>query len=167
MNNQLQLSAALMGISSGAQGTLETLKIMARVARIGKRHLDVRMAAMQAVSDVEQKAFIEEAKAVQQFIKNTIRYVKDIRGIETIQTPEITLAIGQGDCDDQSILVAAMLESIGHPARFVAISFDGIEYAHVFTETKIGSNWYSVETTEPVAFGWRPKGVRNRLIVGV
>jgi transglutaminase-like putative cysteine protease len=70
-----------------------------------------------------------------------------------------------GDCDDKSVLLAALLESIGHPTRFVAIGFQPDDFEHVFVETKIADRWISLETTEPVEIGWMPQHIRARLTV--
>ena len=87
--------------------------------------------------------------------------------METVATPDATLESGQGECDDKATLVAAMLEAIGHPTRFVAIGFEPGILDHVYTETMIGPRWYTVETTEPVEVGWVPRGVREKMIVHV
>ena len=79
----------------------------------------------------------------------SIQYVRDVRGVETIATPIKTLEFRQGDCDDQAVLLASLLEAIGHPTRFVAMKQTTFgPYVHVYTETKIGSKWYPLETTE-------------------
>jgi transglutaminase-like putative cysteine protease len=90
--------------------------------------------------------------------------VRDVEGVETLQTPLVTLAQAAGDCDDQSLLLATLLNAVGHPARFVAAAFNGGDFEHVWVETKIGSSWYAADTTEPVAFGWRPPRITSRLI---
>ncbi len=56
-----------------------------------------------------------------------------------------------------------LLESIGHPTRFVAVGFRPHNYSHVYLETKIGNTWLGLETTEPVEVGWQPKGVMARM----
>lgn len=162
-----RLTATLRGIQSGVGGVIQTLDEMVKMARVGKRALPVRMAALEAVSDVPSKMYREEARAVQRWVRDRIRYVKDIRGIETLSDPETTLEVGQGDCDDKSTLVAAMLESLGHPTRFVAVAFRPGAFEHVYVETKVGKDWLSVETTEPVEFGWNPKGIVDRRIRNV
>ena len=70
--------------------------------------------------------------------------------------PDVTVYIGQGDCDDKSLLVASLLLSIGHPSRFIAVGPESGVYDHVYVQTKIGNNWFGVETTENVIFGWEP-----------
>lgn len=162
-----RMTSTLMGIPSGVNGVIQTLDEMVKFARSGKKELSVRMAALEAVSDVPSKLYREEARAIQRWVRDRIRYVKDIRGIETLSDAPTTLEVGQGDCDDKSVLASAMLESLGHPTRFVAVAFRPGAYAHVFVETKVGKDWVSVETTEPVDFGWKPSGVVSRLVRNV
>ncbi len=156
----------MMGIPSGKAGTLATLKIMRNVTRRYKSHLTIRVLAQKLTRRLPQKNYTAEAAILHQFVKNKIRYVKDIRGVETIQTPVQTLQLGSGDCDDKSILVASLLESIGHPTRFVACGFRiPNSYSHVFVQTKIGARWVSVECTEPWPLGKAPPKIVTRMIV--
>ena len=91
--------------------------------------------------------------------------MRDVRGVETLATPLVTMQTGQGDCDDKSVLLAALLESLSHPTRFVAVGSAPDEYNHVFVESRLGPHWISAETTEPVDIGWQPERVASRLII--
>lgn len=126
-----------------------------------KSHQLVRELAIQLTNRLNQKNFKGEVGLLHQFVRDKIRYVKDIAGVETLQAPLQTLRIGAGDCDDKSILVAAFLESLGHPTRFVAVGFQRGSYSHVLVQTKLGSKWVSVECTEPVQLGWFPPRVKT------
>lgn len=122
---------------------------------------------MQLTNALPQKKWIAEISALHRFVRDQIRYVKDINGVETVHTADAVLRIGSGDCDDKSVLLASLLESIGHPTRFVAVGFQPDHYSHVFVQTRIGKNpgkWLSLETTEPVAIGWEPKGIVSRIV---
>lgn len=160
-----ETTARLREISSGARGTLETLKLMRALVRAGKRTLKVRQTAVSLIGDLSQKDFSGEIKRIHAFVRDKIRYVKDIRGVETLHTPEKILEFGQGDCDDKSVLVASLLESVGHPTRFVAMGFRNGNFCHVYVETKIGTKWVGVETTEPVLFGWSPPNQTSRMVI--
>lgn len=151
-------------IPDGKAGTIATLKIMGRLARQGKKMLPVRQLALSLVRREGQKDWANEIKNLHAYVRDKIRYVRDIRGVETISTVDRILEAGQGDCDDKSVLLASLLESIGHPARFVAIKLGGDEFVHVYVETRIGNKWLALETTEPVDVGWEPQGVTKRLI---
>lgn len=159
------MTATLQAIPDGKAGTVATLKVMRQITKAGKTSLPVRNAALSIISGLAQKDWFNEAKLLHKFVRDQIRYVKDIRGVETVQTPDVTLTLRAGDCDDKSVLLASMLEAIGHPTRFVAIGFRPDDFVHVFPETRIGTAWIPLETTEPVEIGWTPKNVVSRLIV--
>lgn len=157
-------TSQLLAIPDGAAGTLATLKIMRRLVRSGKKDLPIRQAALSVVGGLDSKDWYREALSVWNFVKENIRYVRDINGVETIQTPDKTLEFGQGDCDDQAVLIASLLEAIGHPTRFVAIGLTPANnYQHVYTETKIGNKWIPLETTEDWPFGSIPAHVWQRI----
>lgn len=152
----------LQAIPDGPEGVYHTLKIMRQLAREGKKSPIIRQLALSLVRGNHQKDWVGEVKNLHAFVRDKIRYVKDIEGVETVALPEITLQLEQGDCDDKSVLLASLLGSIGHPTRFVAIGFKPRQFSHVFVETKIGDKWIPLETTEPVSIGWTPKGVVER-----
>lgn len=154
----------LQAIANGATGIRQTLKIMSAVTNKYKAAPAIRELALRLVSHLPQKGWKQEALAIHTFVRDHIRYVKDIRGVETIQTPIQTLRLRQGDCDDKSILSAALLEALGHPTKFVAVGFQGNgSYNHVFTQTKIGNNWITLETTEPWPMGKTCPGIKNKM----
>ena len=157
--------AFLAAIDSGPKGVYQTLRIMRYFVRTGKKDMLVRQKALSIIKNRPQKDFAGEVQDLHKFVRDSIRYVKDIAGVETVQTPDITLEIGQGDCDDKSVLLASLLESIGHPTRFVAVGFRPGHFSHVLIETKIGARWIPLETTEPVPMGWYPPRVRARMEV--
>lgn len=154
-------------IPTGPQGTRQTLNIMARVARNGKKTPVVRHVANILTRELQQKDWKGEIEALHSFVRDRIRYVKDINGVETIHTPDNILKYKQGDCDDKSVLLASLLESIGHKTRFVAVGFAPNRYSHVYPEVLYKGEWIPLETTEPVNIGWKPKGIKAQLIVNV
>lgn len=159
------MTATLQAIPDGKAGTVATLKIMKEVANAGKISLPIRNLAVNLINHLPQKDYFNEVKILHRFVRDQIRYVKDIRGVETVQTPDVTLSLRSGDCDDKSVLLAAMLEAIGHPTGFVAIGFKPDDFVHVYPITRIGTRWVSAEVTEPVEIGWTPSGVISRLVV--
>lgn len=152
-------------IPEGKAGILQTLKIMSRLVSGGKKSIQVREKTLSLIRQCGQKDYACEVRALHGFVRDSIRYVQDINGVETVQEPRKTLEYGAGDCDDKSTLLAAMLESIGHPSRFMAIGFEPGIFSHVYVETRIGANWIPLETTEPVEAGWEPdpQMIRARL----
>lgn len=159
------MTATLQAIPDGKAGTVATLKVMREVTKAGKKSLPVRNTALSIVSALPQKDWFNEVKLLHKYVRDQVRYVRDIRGVETVQTPDVTLKLKAGDCDDKSVLLASLLESIGHPTRFVAIGFAPDDFAHVYVESRIGTGWIPLETTEPVEIGWAPRNVVSRLTI--
>lgn len=120
--------------------------------RNGRQNPLVRQTALQLVSGLKQKDYLGEASKIHAFVRDKIRYVRDPNRVETLHTAERLLTQKQGDCDDKTILVCSLLETIGHPTRIVAIGFNK-GFCHVYPEVQIRGKWYTVETTEPWAFG--------------
>ena len=111
------------------------------------------------------KNWVGQVKCLHSYVQRNIQYVRDVRGVETIATPIVTIQNGQGDCDDQAVLLAALLESIGHPTRFVAIKQNMFgPFVHVYTETKIGPRWLPLETTEKMR-PFHPMNYSGRMVV--
>ena len=158
-----KLTTTLQTIPAGPEGVYQTLKIMKHLTRMGKKDIAIRSKALDLTRNLNQKDWLGEVKNLHRFVRDHIRYIRDIRDVETVAFPEITLELGQGDCDDKSVLLASLLESIGHPTRFIAVGFKPHNYSHVYLETKIGNTWIGLETTEPVEVGWQPKGVMARM----
>lgn len=151
----------------GADGTRETLRIMARLAKEGRKHPQVRLAAIAACQKRKQKDYMGEARACSEWVRDEVRYIRDIMGIETLQTPDKTLEVMAGDCDDKVTLLGAMLLSIQHPVRFIAIGQVPGFFNHVYCETKVATRWVPCETTEPWEFGRAPRKVASYMRVHV
>jgi len=164
----LKTTATLLAIPGGNSGTKATLLKMKEYVLLSVSDYKIIHFARWLVEDQKQHDFYAEAKIIQNFVRDQIRYVRDPRNIETIQTASKTLEIGQGDCDDKSILVCSLLECLGAKTRLVALAFDGnTHFQHVIAEVLINGKWYAIETTEPVGFEWYPKNVSKRLVVEI
>lgn len=138
---------------------------MTQLTRSGKTSPTVYALARELTNRLRQKSYRDEVRVLHAFVRDKIRYVRDVRGIESLQTPDKTLEFHSGDCDDKAVLVASLLESIGHKTRFVAVGFAPGRFQHVYAETKVGQNWVPLETTEPVGVGWYPPNQRARMIL--
>ena len=144
-------------IPDGDAGVLATLRLMRDMVQRGKKVPAVRLAALELVADLPQKDYGGQVVSLHLYVRDYVRYIRDIRNVETLQTPEFTLEWGQGDCDDKSILLASLLESIGHRTRFVAVGYGWSGFQHVFVQTLVGQRWVTLETTENVEVGWNPR----------
>lgn len=148
----------------GPAGVAQTLELMSRLVKHGKKHPAVRQQAADLTRGLKQKDYLGEIRLIHQFVRDRIRYVRDVRGVETLHYPEIVLEQGYGDCDDKSVLASSMLEAVGAPTRFVAVGYLPGTYCHVLPQVRVGKKWLSVETTEPVELGWFPPNMAAKMV---
>ncbi len=140
---------------------------MRDAVRAGVRdpQMRVRNQALAIVKGVPARDFRGEVEAVWEWMRDNIRFVRDIRGVETVAVPWRTLELGQGDCDDVSVLTNSLLESLSFQTRFRAVGFRPGELSHVYPEVKLGKWWVPLETTVPGAYiGWYPPGIRESMV---
>ncbi len=104
---------------------------MTALALRDRSALPVRQAALEAVGQLYSLDKRSEALAIYYWCLGNIRYVEDIAGIETIQSPVVTLTNRQGDCDCISTLILAMCLSINVPVQLVKVGMTPESYSHV------------------------------------
>ena len=92
-----QLSS-LHDIGEGATAVVNTVNVMVRIARQFKVDPRIQTLAREIIASVPQKNYYAEARAVQEWVRDNIRYTQDTVDVETLQTPDVTVYIGQGDC---------------------------------------------------------------------
>lgn len=115
--------------------------------------LNLTQAGWGGLQGLPQHDFTGETRRIFEFVRDRIRYVKDIDGVETLHPAEWVLRQGAGDCDDKAILLAALLLSIGHTPRFIAVAFEPGEFSHVWVQDYLGGRWLDLEATENLPFG--------------
>jgi transglutaminase-like putative cysteine protease len=151
------LNGTLVGLSNGYAGVVATLATMRALVNEYKTNVKLRQIATQIIFLTPEKDEFSEADALFAFVRDTIRYVKDVHGVETLATPIITLATKIGDCDDQTTLLATLLESVGYPTRFVIAAYHvSDEFEHVYLQACVAGEWLDMDATEQQALGWSP-----------
>jgi transglutaminase-like putative cysteine protease len=148
--------ALLLGMPDGPEGVRFTLDIMRRMVKKFRADPAIRALAESLVADLPSKDYASEVRRLFYFVRDEIRYTQDVNEVETLKTPSATVETRQGDCDDKSALLATLLETLGHPARFVAVGFAPEDFSHVYVETYVGKSWLALDTTEMVEPGWSP-----------
>lgn len=151
----------LGSIPSGDAGVAATLQIMVKMVLQYRASALVRQTAQTIVKDCPNRDVMCQVRTLHAWVRDNIKYLPDVRDVETIQTPDYTLQHGSGDCDDQSVLLASLLESIGRQTRFLAIAVRGGDFSHVSSQVMLGTRWVNLETilpTIPQAWGTLPAG---------
>lgn len=157
------MQLAVYEIPGGARGTEETLKRMVDIVRKSvrdpKRGAFLRGLAMKIIVDAgcKPKDYKCEAKVLHEWVRDKIRWTRDVRGMETLQFPWRTLEFGAGDCDDKSILLATLAIMAGMPARYRAIGADPDRkktFTHVYVMLNPngdGRTWLAADPTVSTA----------------
>lgn len=156
---------SVVKLATGRAGTLQTLAAMRKFVDEYKVAPQVRELSLRLVNNHAQKDYLAEIKSLYLYVKERIRYTRDVYGVETVQTPLKTLEYKAGDCDDKSTLLAAMLESIGFETRFHAMGRGAGAICHVIVEVlnPLTGMWIPLETTQDVSIGWLPPDIGKRI----
>ena len=93
--------------------------------------------------------------ALEGYGRAVFHFTRDPHGVELLHTPAWMLReIAQRgktyvDCDDAALLLAALGEAVGIPARFVAVAFfdRAAPYSHVWVELFDGRGWRILDPT--------------------
>lgn len=142
-----------------AGATRATLNAMVSFARSAKKDVGINTLAKQIIASApgraNQKNYYDFIRVLQHFVRDCIRYVPDPQGLEWVQSPQRTLEIRSGDCDDKATLLGALLATVNIPAQFMAVGYGGQDapYSHVFVQAKYNRNWIPLET---IMDGWEP-----------
>jgi transglutaminase-like putative cysteine protease len=149
-------------LAPGAAGVRQTLCAMRRLAINGASNPLVRSCALGLIRDARVPAadYQGEARALFRWVCDRIRYTRDTTDVELLQAPWITLAEASGDCDDKATLLAALLRSVGTPARlaFRAIGTNPQnpgQFGHVYLVARWGAQRVPLDATrEGTMAGW-------------
>ena len=155
-------------IGDGDRGITATVRMMQSITfgREGVGSPTVRAAALEAVRGVGRG--MDEITSIFRWVKENIEFRGEFA--ETLQTPQVTLQLGAGDCDDHSTLLAAMFESLGFETRFNTISTardPDDSFSHVFVEVKQKGTgrWLAVDSTVQTSYpGWKPPNLRRQQV---
>jgi len=151
------MSVQRVAIGEGLGGMLDTVALMRRLAREGSRSMNVRATATQVVFLQPERSELHEVQSIFEFVRDSIRYVRDPLFYEAVAYPDQVLALGVGDCDDKSTLLAAMLESVGYLSRFVVTGYsDPSRPEHVYLQIYVNGQWIDADPTEHKPLGYAP-----------
>ncbi len=145
------LSGQLVRTLGGASANHETLRLMRAMVNAAKVDPAIVNAAHSLIYLQPQFDEIAEVRAIFDFVRQSVRYVRDVNGVETLCDPAKTLQRMSGDCDDQTMLLCALFESIGYPTRFVMTAYDSDAWQHVYCQVQVVGQWINCDPIEPTA----------------
>ena len=150
----------------GVAGIVQTISLMKAMTNQAITHPLIRQHAVRATEHVARGNQKDAALAIGEWVRAKVRYVPDPLHNEHLTNPAtMAEAIDKGkkvfgDCDDMSMLVAAMAKSIGMQPTFHGVG-RGEKFHHVYTEVA------GVAVDPTVSFGTKPFAARRRISVRV
>ena len=126
----------------------------------------IRKLAIEITKHCKKRDYLCEVYSIYDFVINNIRYIHDIEGVDTYQSPIRTIELQAGDCDDHTILIASLLQSIGYPVVIKIISQDGETYNHIYpiALTPDLKKMYIVDTTGNKGFNKEPSNIKDAML---
>jgi hypothetical protein len=163
------VKTSLHGIPKGYLGTRKTLEHIQVLVHQGAKDFFVRQKAIDILLEkrVSPKNYLGEINALFEWVQRNVRYTKDPFRVEVLHTARRLLELRAGDCDDMAILLAAMLESIGHPTRLVITGPDPRRprlFSHIYLEVHHRGDWIPLDATMPFPMGWSPRAMVKEII---
>jgi hypothetical protein len=130
---------------SGDAGVAQTIGVMRQIVDDAVKDPYVNAAAIEFVRGVTDSFSREQkAQAIYNAVATRWLYVEDPVGPfgpkETVRPVRLLLQTFAGDCDDASILISALMGTIGIPCRVVTIAADPSsprEFSHIYPEAEI------------------------------
>ena len=149
-------------VPKGRAGTLASAVLIGRLICDGAKDFVVRQTAIQIfrACGVPAKDRLGEVRALFEFVRRHVRYTRDIYRVELLHTARRMLQLGAGDCDDMTILLGALVKSVGHPVRIVLTGPDPRRpdlFSHIYLEARYHDQWIPLDATMPYEMGWSPR----------
>jgi transglutaminase-like putative cysteine protease len=92
-------------IPKGYAGTRKTVGYIIGLIKEGAKDFDVRQIDILFQHAVRPKDYLGEIRALFEWVKNNVRYTRDIHRVELLHTARRMLELRAGDCDDMTILL--------------------------------------------------------------
>ncbi len=150
------MHATLARAPDGAAGVFHSLRIMRELVRAYRVNPAIIQAATGVIFTTPEKNEAAEIRALFEFVRDHVRYTRDVLGVETIADPLTTLRRQSGDCDDQVTLLCSLCESVGYPTRFVVAGYSSQDFEHVYAQIFVYGSWIDADPTERGDLGYSP-----------
>lgn len=143
------LHGTMIPLPSGMASAYATLRQMRALVNRWKVSPEILNAVTSIIYLTPPKDENAEAIALFDWVRDYIRYQRDVVGVEVLSNPVVTMQRMVGDCDDQATLLATFFESAGYPTRFVIAGYSspGL-FEHVYLQVLIHSQWIDADPTE-------------------
>ena len=108
---------------------------------------------------IAERDYAGEVKAIFAEVRKRVRYVRDEYGADTFKAAKHTLTWAGGDCDDYSVVLGSLLQSIGYPVKLRVIrTTDSPEWNHIYVLVGVppgpNAEWIPLDASVNKPAGW-------------
>lgn len=164
---------SLSSIFRGDNGITQTANAIRTAVNFAVRRPEIRQRAELIVFNCPERDEYCEVTRIMKWVESHFRYLKDPAGLELVKSPEVVdaeitkLGRFQGDCDDVTAYMAALLKSIGYHVKVVVIAVPGKgeAFRHIYPKVHLPKRrvWLPLEmTAKQKPIGWEAKNSRFR-----
>jgi hypothetical protein len=143
----------------------QTVKAMGQLANSGKKDPDIVDLVSRICQDLAQGDYSSEVLAIYYWVCQNIRYIRDPDDVELLKTPRKILQTKSGDCDDMSILLAAMCMTAGNPVDFCLAGFSPGALSHVYCAVRTPAGHLVLDPVANRSTGSMLKDIKHMQIV--
>lgn len=146
-----------------------TIPNILNLIRAGKNDPTIRETAVEVLQSQGLSAMDYERvfEAMLEFVRQNVMFVRDPTKEDVCFEPKHTLGLGYADCEDQSILLSSLLESIGLPTKLVIISKHGPVWDHAYIQAGYPPDnpreWVALDSTIPGPAGNEVQYAKQKL----
>ena len=151
-----------MPLPRGDEGVARTIRLIRDLMDAAVADPEVNEAAIGILRSAGVQNFDREAKlrALYEFVSwPNFLYVEDPVGPfgpkETVRTVRTLLRVRAGDCDDYTLLLAALAGSVGIATRAVTVAADPSapdDFSHIYPEAEVSpGHWVAMDAARPGA----------------
>ena len=148
---------------------LDTVRLIHNIIEEEKTKPFIRQLGLKLIKGVKEDNQTGEIKKLFYYVRDKIRFTRDVQGIETLQYPENTANWGGGDCDCKTILLGALLKTIGNKIRFSIYKInnpDKFDHINLQVFLRRSNKWFTLDPTKKSKpFGWKPENFFDQKII--
>lgn len=151
-------------ISEGDAGTRETVRLIRGLINQGRKDIDVRRLAESLLSGYPLDRLSQEeiVGILFDYVKENISYLNDPVDVEFIRSAPGLLSEPFGDCDDYTVLLGSLAESVGIPVGIKVIDAENDNrFHHVYPVALLPGGQLAMDATLP---GPKPVGYETPMI---
>lgn len=159
-----------MTLARGPKGVRRTIREMVRLIQRGRADPEVRRLAVEILRQAGARPRRErdQAEALFRWVQRNVRYQRDPVGVEMLSDARTLLSRDlEGDCDDMSVALCSLLESVGIPSALRVGRRRG-RWAHVWVQAQTVDGDIDLDpSNDRAAPGWQPPGFEEVVTIPV